>query len=384
MDILYIVIPIVLVGLITGIEDIIKGKIRNIWVILLLVYGFLLYSYLHYKGIILTSELNIIFINLFVTIIIAILLWKYTFWSGGDAKLFIAFSFLIPPFLYIYSFDNIFTVFTLFFNMAIIGFLSIIFKIFKNLKSIHFIQILSEYILYIRNYKRIILILLKITGIYWLINIIINTFLFDYNSLILNIFMIIISIYFISKLKLNIQWIIVSLLVFIRIIFDKDIFSFNSIFLILIVAVIWIIIESTILNNAIKRLIYENYTKLIKTNDLKENMIFAERILTFKNKKEFLNFINNHSNKFHKTFNPPVKINGQYYSFISSFSELKGEYPLNYNSLDKKDIKFIKRLEKPNINIIETIPFSPLITISTLLTILFKGNILIGIIYLLL
>ncbi|MFT4297823.1 MAG: hypothetical protein ACMXX5_01390, partial [Candidatus Woesearchaeota archaeon] len=116
---------ILLFGLITSYEDICKGKIRNRYILIALLGGIAIYaSYIVYTILSPDLELSKIYyietiLNSIIALTIGFILWLMSFWSPGDAKLFFAYSFLIP--ISIYSINRIpfFRSFYLIFNSFI-------------------------------------------------------------------------------------------------------------------------------------------------------------------------------------------------------------------------------------------------------------------------
>ena len=97
MDLLFIFLPAILaLGIITSIEDIKTGKIRNKWLLLALAYFMigsiivLIYSMPSRSYLIFTA------INAAASLVLGMILWHFGIWSAGDAKLFFVFCLLIP------------------------------------------------------------------------------------------------------------------------------------------------------------------------------------------------------------------------------------------------------------------------------------------------
>jgi hypothetical protein len=114
-----------LFGLITSYEDIYQGKIKNRHILIALIIGFLIYIAMTIHTI-LTPNQNVYWmylvetlINSIIALVLGFILWIINFWSAGDAKLFFAYSFIIP--ISIYSINRIpfFGSFYLIFNSFI-------------------------------------------------------------------------------------------------------------------------------------------------------------------------------------------------------------------------------------------------------------------------
>lgn len=96
------IIIIFLLGLLTSYGDFSCGKIKNIWIFWSLVGGAAVYfSFLAFGPFGFFSSagfqyLGEVILNSFIALILGYLLWCFDLWAAGDAKLFFAFSFLLP------------------------------------------------------------------------------------------------------------------------------------------------------------------------------------------------------------------------------------------------------------------------------------------------
>jgi len=101
----YIFLPVLLfISVITAYEDIKLGKIRLKWIkfglfysisVYLVFYLLVTFNVLYFGGINF-PYIKSLLINVFISLIVAYLLWKLGAWAAGDAKLFIIYSLLIP------------------------------------------------------------------------------------------------------------------------------------------------------------------------------------------------------------------------------------------------------------------------------------------------
>lgn len=118
---------ILFIGAITSYEDFTISKIRNKWIVLGLLYPVFCYSLLYllvfvklidYGGInnaYIVSKL----VNTAIGIAVAYGIWRFGAWSAGDAKLFIAYTLLIPLDFYSKGYIKFFPSLILLFNIFI-------------------------------------------------------------------------------------------------------------------------------------------------------------------------------------------------------------------------------------------------------------------------
>ncbi len=171
---IYYFLPIILIiGIFTSYQDIKYNKIKNKWIVYSIVVSIVLNMLLFFKDFNLDYYKTFL-INLILTIIICIVLWLLGYWPAGDAKLIIAYTFLLPLTVYsinhFYSFPNIFLFINIFVPYALFIFMhSVMFKnkeIFKRL-----------------NYKEIIKSILLVFIVMGIVDYILITFSFFNNFL---------------------------------------------------------------------------------------------------------------------------------------------------------------------------------------------------------
>jgi Flp pilus assembly protein protease CpaA len=100
---IYFLPAILALGVVTSYEDIKEGKIRNFHVLAAISIGVFLNLLLFFLGMIPTENLFTISLFFVEALFIGVAIWIMGYWSPGDAKLFTAFSILIPPEVYINS-----------------------------------------------------------------------------------------------------------------------------------------------------------------------------------------------------------------------------------------------------------------------------------------
>lgn len=128
------------IGIVTSYQDIKFGKIRHKWIGMGLIYslsGYLLLYLLSVLKIVDYRSINYsylqeLFINGFISIITAYVLWKLGIWAAGDAKLFIVYALLIPLDYYSRSYFPHFPSFALLLNIFLPIFLFILLMAFMQ------------------------------------------------------------------------------------------------------------------------------------------------------------------------------------------------------------------------------------------------------------
>ncbi len=213
---IYYFLPfIIIVGLFTSYHDIKYHKIKNKWIIYSIIVSIILNIIFFIK------DFNTIYYsqfitNLILTIIICIILWLYKFWPAGDAKLIIAYTFLIPTTIYTLNNLKYFYSFSLLVNIFVpyFVFFTFYFLLFQKKQLIPICKKI--------NYKQLIRSILLIFFILWPINYLSN-FIPLLNNFFLKIFLILVFYSIINSIinKLFKQSIIFYIfLALIRILFE--------------------------------------------------------------------------------------------------------------------------------------------------------------------
>src|SRR3989338_1553353 len=159
---IYWFIPmILLLGIVTSYEDIKIGKIRNKWIILALAYSIAaniaLFSLKYYDADYLTKFL----INSLLSLAVGFLIWHLNLWSAADAKLFFAFTALMPiykPYSYFFFISFLSNAFI---PISIVFFMYMLFKTTTKKKLFYFKKTF--------NAKTIFDIIFFIFGFLWII-----------------------------------------------------------------------------------------------------------------------------------------------------------------------------------------------------------------------
>ncbi len=265
-------IIISILGIIISYQDFKNGKIRNKWIILGIIAGLIInYSYFLYDFLNHVFNITILYsflLNSLITIFLGYLLWHFKFWSAGDGKLFIMFSFLLPLEFY----KSFFPSFTIIFNSIVpIGIVLFLMSLNKN----NFINSKKDLIKEF-NLLNIIESLILIVGFYWGI----SQTLFFINEVLKYFFVALLVIFLKHKFNKIIYAGIV--LVIIRTFFE-NILSFDFIIQTIIIFVIFHATRSIIIpltnNQYVKKtkieklkpgMYLEKWSSSLNTEDIKE------------------------------------------------------------------------------------------------------------------
>lgn len=343
----YWFLPMILfLGIVTSYEDIKSGKIRNKWILFSILYSGVTYIYLFLSD---TYGVNLAYIfnlsaNSILALIIGFLMWNIGLWRAGDAKLLFAFTILMPvhPSQNYFSFANLLV--NTFIPISVYFFIQLITKTTFKEKLIYFRRSF--------NIKTVIGIALFIFGFSWLISLLLN-FLGLHINIFLSLFFVFVIYHFFERiLKINSSY-IGLLLSLARLLFDSSIYSFQFIYKFAVLVFLFLIIRLFVLSMSSKL-----FSKELKFNQLKEGMVPAEIVYSFKG----------------KYYKKPRRLS------IMGFKKKKIGKLLfkNYNGLAKDDINRLKSLQKrlpfKTLRVQTTIPFAPFIFLGVLLTIIFNGS----------
>ena len=356
MNLIWIFLPIILtLGAITSYEDIKQGKIRNKWIIIAISASIIIHFILYTQQIININYIGKIILFTTLSIIIGFTLYLLGMWSPGDAKLFAAYTSIIPLATYTNT-NSEFLPLNLFSNtltpIMIFLFIWLIIKTNFELKK----EILKK----VFEPKNILTYFLTVFSISWIIQIILSYFAIKSNFLfnILAIALIAATIKKIYPYEMNYLLLVISIL---RIFLNKEMIisvTFIKSFFILTTGYMIILF-------IIKELDLLLYMQ-VDIGMLKKGMIPAEMIIK-KGKKYEKTEIN-------------MLIGQKIRNCI--FEEIE---KCKIAGMSKKDIAKIKILQKEgkikfeHLKIKQTIPFAPFLFFGTLLTIIFNGDIILSI-----
>lgn len=337
---------IVFLGIITSYEDIKFGKIRNKWVVIGIGYGILVNLNLFFLNKISLDYIIGFSANAMAALAAGFAIWLLNLWTAGDAKLFFAYSTLVPIYKpYSYSFFIAYLSNT-FIPLSIIFLFYILFG-YSNKKKLFYLKKTFDL-------KTILGLMPFIFGFSWIIGMLFGIAGFGRNIALS--FGLVFILYYIFDTVLKIKVLYIGLLLSLaRLIFDKSVYSLQFIGQFLLLIFLFLLVRMLILPIGSRYLSIET-----KINDLKKGMVPAETI---------------------------VKINGRYVKRIKGFS-LMGYMRRNEigkplfkdlaRGLSDRDISKLKSLQKKmafkTLRVQTTVPFAPFLFLGALLTIVFQGS----------
>ncbi|MBD3202664.1 hypothetical protein GF327_00055 [Candidatus Woesearchaeota archaeon] len=130
---------IILIGIITSYQDLKYRKIKNKWTLVGLIYSILsllaVTLYLAYKNVDLNTQyITVFFTNILISFALGFFFWLIKLWTAGDAKLFLMYSALVPLSVYEWGPSGNFPAYILLINTFTLIFFIFLFKIFAKIK----------------------------------------------------------------------------------------------------------------------------------------------------------------------------------------------------------------------------------------------------------
>ncbi len=331
---------ILFLGLVTSYEDLRYGKIRNKWIFIAIVYGIAANSILFFLNYYESRYLARLILNSLIALFVGILVWRLALWTAGDAKLFFAYSLLLPLDVYWNISSSLFP------SISIVSNAFVPFALFILLSSLSKI-LLGRQFHYFKNllkFKEIIQSILFVFAFGWLADLLLVQTGFNPSTVLNLIVLVLLSNIF---RLLNFNLVIASLPVaLLRFLFDKEIFSVASLKHYLLVLAIFVFIKSFVLNFG-----YAYMTKDVKISSLRKGMIPAENII--KSGKKF----------------KKVKNTSLFFRLSSTQAFFKNEAKGLSSESISKIRKITKNFDIKSIKIHETISFSPFLFLSVLIII---------------
>lgn len=341
---------LIIFGSIISYEDIKIHKIRNKYILLLLFFAFAINIKNLFVG---PAYFLSMLTNIIIAFLAGFLLWHFHFWTAGDAKLYLAFSALIPLSVYTYRHIIIFPAFDLMINTFILIFIALLSNLMIKTDLQEKIHILKNTL----NLKFLVTTFLFLFGFLWLITSVLSLFNIQSNFLIIALVLIFILFFLGQKFKSHLIKISIVLTIF-RIFFDiKSILNFNFVLQFILSYIFFVFIFGFLSN-----LGSFMFINPVKINDLRTGMVPLEAVVKEKNKK---------TKKYRKIF----------YSFFNIYDDKKYEFLIKSpRGLMDKQIERLKRLYKEkklnfdSLLIQQTMPFAPFLFMGAILTYLFSGS----------
>lgn len=353
--ILYWFLPaIILLGIITTYTDFKEGKIKNKHIVMALAYSFIVYIILIFLNI---STIRIgYFIELLImwalTLVTGFIIWHVGLWTAGDAKLFFAFTTLIPLSVFKHGHIPYFDSTNILVNTFVPAFFFLFFLLmFKtNLKQKIFFLKKSL------QPKEIFGLTIFLFAFTWIIKIMFKTANLPMNYFI-TIFLLFLIMVLLEKVIFISLFKIVIVISIFRMIFDYSIYSLDFIKGFVLILALFIFLRFFII-----RMSFYSLTKEIDIGLLKKGMVPAESVYIEKGKykKQDLMFFS-------------------LCTFLQEKVKKKNYLFSPTDPLSEKNVKKLKKLEKKlgfeHLRIQQTVPFAPFLFFGVLLTLLAQGNI---------
>lgn len=349
-------LPVLAFGLISTYTDIRKRIIHNKLILIMLVTSVVMHtlSLIFYPS--LWVSIPNFLINMGFSILVGILLWAISLWPAGDAKLFIAYSSLIPLGLFV-NYGNPFVSFDFLINTFVpIFFVMFIFLIIKSKPSE-----IKKSLKFTFNPYTMFMVFIVIVGFLWFI---IEGVAFL--GILLNYFVIILILFVIMEIfnkiiPVNMEYAYVFLVI-LRLILDyRTVFTLGYLYELISIIFAFVIVRYFVID-----LGFHGFTVPKKIKDLKPGMCLAEGIAESKEKD--VNY---------------EKKRIVFFSFIQAMSEkrkVKFIHNVSFDGLSKKDVEEIKKLRREGKILFDEVmvhvstPFAVFLLIGIVLTILLQTN----------
>lgn len=353
--ILWFLPGIIFLGIVTTYTDLKESKIKNKHIIIALAYSLIAYVLL----IILNwGSIRIgYFVELFVmcgfSLITGFIIWYVGLWTAGDAKLFFAYSVLVPLSVYKYGhipyFDST--------NILLNTILPVSFCLVLNLMLKTNIKQKLLFLKQALQPQKIFSLAVSLFAFLWVITLLFKSINFPMNYFIV-IFLLFIIITLLEKIFHTRIFKIIVIVSILRLILDASIYSYSFVKEFLLVLMVFILLRFFII-----RMGFHFLTKEIDIGLLKEGMIPAEAIYIKNSKYKKQSLI--------------------LFSIFDYFQEVASEKNYLFDPsqpLTEQDINKIlglrKKLGFEHLKIQQTLPFAPFLFLGVLLTLLAQGNLI--------
>ena len=346
--ILYFLPAIIVLGILTSREDMKYGRIRNRHIAFALIYAMLvniiLITYFYFNKSINLGYVFDLMINFLMTIAVAFAVWNYGLWGAGDAKLFIAYSALLPLTVYSNGYIKYFPALLILVNTFVPYTVYALFRAFISTSYKEKMDVIRR-----AGIRQPFSMLLSFFGIQWAIKTVSG--LFGISSYFMDYLLVFIVYYLlekaIGKKSQSIIFYAALAVSALRFIFDKSILDYGFWYNFIAYYSLFMLMRYFVIELANK-----STRKEIPMAELKQGMALAEGI-----RKEG---------------------KGKRIRYVTTEDLKKNFFELAREGLSKAEIKKIKR-EMPRfafsrIKIYESMPFAPLMFLGVILTILSNGN----------
>jgi len=354
---IYFFLPgIIALGLMTSYTDIKNGKISNKHILFALIYSLIVY-------VILIFTVENIRVDYFVELgfmlplmlFIGFIIWYVGLWTAGDAKLFFAYSALIPLSVYKYGALPYFSATNILINTFIpFAFFLFVWLMFKTT--------MKQKLIVMKNAlqpKKLAMLAIALFAFLWIISMLFSVFGISPDFFVTIFFVFIVMIIIEKIFPIKMVYIMIGIAI-LRFFFDKTVYTLDSVKFFLIIFVAFIILRFFILE-----LGYGMLTKDMDIILLKKGMIPAEEVYIEKGeyKKNSLLYFSLFSYLHRKT------------------KKRKYLFEPTAEGLSEKDVEKLKKLEKrlgfEHLKIYQSFSFAPFMFAGVLLTLLVQGSLFI-------
>lgn len=345
---------IITLGFVTLYTDIRHGVIRNIHLLFSLVYCVIVYVILFFlnPGYSWLSYFTALLITCIVSLVFGFALWHYNFWTPGDAKLFFAFSALVPLSVYKYwhitFFDSlnilINTFVPVFFYFSALFLFTIPFK-----EKLSFLKKSFEP-------KTIFRVALSLFALYWLVQLLVAELglPFNYFSAMLLLFLLIILFE-----RLFSRWVfsVIIALSVLRVVFDRSVFTLGFLKEFFVLLALFVFLRFLVLRISFYFLTREVDVSLLKEGMIPAEFVYSENGRYRKGESIFFSVFDVVLSRFRKRA-----------YLVSPWEALTAEQVASLK-------KLVPKLGFEHIRVHKTLPFAPFLFSGVLLTLAVQGNV---------
>jgi hypothetical protein len=361
------IILVILFGLLTSYQDVKTCKVKNktiffaviasiilmISLLLLLWFSGSTINYDYFKGYAINAILSLLF---------GILLWVTKLWSAGDAKLFTAYSLLMPLSVYTWGEGMVFPSYIILINTFTPVFIYYLFSFIFKLKF----NIVKKVFKKIFNPKLLLSIMLFTFAFSWISQRAISLLGISANIISVSLALIVFMLFINKVVKIDFL-ILSSIFSIIRLVFDyKNIFTVNFLSQYLMMLVFFIFLRYFIIE-----LGYHLLSKPVYIEDITEGMCLADDVKV-------------EDGKYMKRREVSISIIQSLFSFMSQ-KKSKTEKSIFQNAarLTKKDVEKLKKLHSEGkiddhiVLVYEKVHFALFLFLGVVVTLICRGSIIV-------